>query len=559
MLLMSKLADPVSLLEEQVGDAPLGPAELPDERSPGETSPAESASPRRFARTAQSLLPRAYDALVVLWLTVFHHVLGVKYRFAQIAYDEHFFLIEGWSVLKGQIPYRDFQEFKPPVIFFVHALAIKLFGIEGLGFRKFLALLSLASFLAVTVALLSRRVNRLLVIAALMLMINHFYDDALHNGVINDAETLALDFFMLGTGVLLTRTKWERTQLVLGGALLALSPLSKEPMAFAVVAAWLSLLLLHRIEGGRKDAAQRFALFTIAGVAGVAAIWLAYMLATRSLDWYILQLKLNFAYTENYAYQRKWASRAPPGGVLAEIVRRLRQAYVNADHLAVFIPFFVALLTLPAWRKLVAVGALATSVASLYAVSVGAGFAPRYFIMGMTGTFFCVVLGAIALDAFAKRPSRDLSGWVGAACVAMALAMTWARFGTEWKQYASYVPPPPLVPQSDIDFVRAHTSAGDKIWTTDDPLLYIYTNRLNAFRGGIVLDEIIEYYPGNTDEERLSVIREGLVENRPKLVVFGNTMVSAPRKRRYTKVLVMPFLRDFGYVRLNDRFYKRPD
>lgn len=539
----------VSLLEDEVGDA-----------QPGQIrSPAERASPRRFAFSAQSLLPQAYDAIVVVWLTVFHHVLGVKYRFAQIAYDEHYFLIEGWSVLKGQVPYRDFQEFKPPVIFFVHALGIELFGLEGLGYRKFLALLSLASFLAVTVALLSRRIHRLLVVAALMLMIDHFYDDGLHNAVINDAETLALDFFMLGTGVLLTRTKWERTQQVLGGVLLALSPLSKEPMAFAVVAAWLSLLLLYRIEAGSKDAAKRFALFTIAGVAAVAATWLVYMLATRSLSWYILQLKLSFAYTENYAYQLKWASRSPPGGALAEMFNRLRRGYVNAAHLAVFIPFFVALLTLPGKRRLVTIGAAVTFAASLYAVSVGGGYADRYFIMAMTGTFFCVALGAMALDAFSKRSGRNLSLWVGAACSAMALVMTLPRFGAEWKNYGSYRPPPPLVPQSDIDFVRAHTSPGDKIWTTDDPLLYIYSDRVSAFRGGIVLDEIIEYYPGNTDKERLSVIREGLVENRPKLVVFGNSMVSARRKKRYTKALVMPFLRDGGYIRHSDRFYLRPD
>jgi hypothetical protein len=539
----------VSLLEEQIGDAPPGHIR----------SRAERASPRRFAFPAQSLLPRAYDAIAVVWLAVFHHVLGVKYRFAQIAYDEHYFLVEGWSVLKGQIPYKDFQEFKPPVIFFVQALGIKLFGLEELGYRKFLAILSLASFLALTVALLSRRINRLLVVAALMLMINHFYDDGMHNAVINNAETLALDFFMLGTGVLLTRTKWERTQQVLGGVLLALSPLSKEPMAFAVLAAWLSLLLLHRIEAGSKEAARRFALFTIAGVAGVAATWLVYMLATRSLSWYILELKLSFAYTENYAYQLRWASRTPPGGVVAEIFRRLRLGYLDAAHLAVFIPFFVALVTLQAQRRLVGIGALATFAASLYAVSIGGGFAGRYFIMAMTGTFFCVVLGAMALDAFFRRSGHNLSIWVGATCIALAIATTWQRFGAEWKSYGSYRAPPPPVPQSDIDFIVAHTSPGDKIWTTDDPLLCIYSDRENAFRGGIVVDEIIQYYPGSTDEERLSVIREGLEENRPKVVVFGNSMVSARRKKRYTKALVMPFLRDGGYIRHDDRFYLRPD
>lgn len=539
----------VSLVEDKAGDPPPSPRSTPE----------ADASLQRFPASARRLLPRAYDALVVLWLAVFHHVLGVKYRFAQIAYDEHYFLAEGWSVLQGQIPYRDFQEFKPPVIFLVNALGLQLFGLEGLGYRKFLALLSLAGFLAITVALLSRRIQRLLVVAALMLMITHFYDDGFHNSVINDAETPALTFFMLGGGVLLTRTKWQRTQQVLGGVLLALSPLSKEPMAFPVFTAWLSLMLLHRIESGSWGAAKRFARYTITGVAGVLATWLTYMLATGSLSWFILQMKLSFAYTENYAYQLRWASRTPPGGALAEMYRRLTQGYVNAAHLAVFIPFFAALLALRGQRRIVAAGAVATFIAALYAVSIGGGYAPRYFIMAMAGTFFCVVLGVIALDECAKRWGRYLPQGVGIASMGLALTMTWPRFHAEWKKYGSYQPQPPPVPQSDIDFVHEHTSPGDKIWTTDDPLLYVYSDRESAFRGGIVLDEIIDYYPGNTDEERLSGIREGLEQNRPKLVVFGNGQVSARRKRRYTKALVMPFLRDGGYIRLNDRFYLRPD
>jgi len=521
--------------------------------------PAENGSPKRFAFSAHDYLARALDVIVVVWLVIFHHVLGVRYRFAQIAYDEHYFLNEGWSVVKGQIPYRDFQEFKPPVVIFVNALGIELFGLDGLGYRKFLALLSLASFLALTIALLSRRTNRLLVVATLMLMINHFYDDGLHNAVINDAETLALDFFLMGIGVLLIRTKWERTQQVLGGVLLALSPLSKEPMVFAVGSAWLSLLLLHRIDSGGKASARRFALFTLAGVAGVAATWLVYMLATRSLGWYILQLKLNIAYTENYAYQVRWAARSPKGGELAEALRRLSQGYVDAPHLAVFIPFFVALVTL--WRKRTIVGVLAlvTFVAALYAVSIGHGFAARYFIMAMTGTFFCVTLGTIALDAVAKRSGSDLSLWLGVTWLGMALALTMPRFAAERKAYRTYKAEPPPVAQSDIDFVRAHTNPGDKIWTTDDPLLYVFSDRQSAFRGGIVLDEIIEYYPGDTDEERLSVIREGLEENRPKLVVIDNHMVGPHRKQRYMEALVLPFLEDHGYRPLDDRFYLRPD
>ena len=52
------------------------------------------------------------------------------------------------------VPYRDFQEFKPPMIFIVNALGLKLFGLEGMRYREFFHLLSLAGFVAIAVVIL---------------------------------------------------------------------------------------------------------------------------------------------------------------------------------------------------------------------------------------------------------------------------------------------------------------------------------------------------------------------------------------------------------------------
>jgi hypothetical protein len=283
------------------------------------------------------------------------------------------------------------------------------------------------------------------------------------------------------------------------------------------------------------------------------------MLVTRSLGWYFLQLQISFAYTQNYAYQLHWASRSPEGGIFAESFRKLGKSYVNSEHLEVFIPFFFALVILSRVRRLVGIGALVTAGASLYAVSVGHGFQPRYFIMAMTGTFFCATLGTVELDAYARRAGASMRNWVGATWIAIAIANTGPRLAAEWEKYGDYKAEPPPVPQSDIEFVRQHSGPGDKIFATDDPLLYVYSDRVSAFIGGIVLDEIIEYYPGRTDEERLAPIRERLIENRPKLVVLGDSIVGPRRKQRYFQALVVPFLRDGGYVQVNDKFYVRPD
>jgi hypothetical protein len=502
-------------------------------------------------------LARVLDALTLLAIVVFHHVLAAKSLRAPFGFDERYFLHQGWSVTKGMVPYRDFQEFKPPMIFFVNALGIGLFGLEGLAYRHILSLLSLAGFLALAVALLSRRTSRLLVVALVVLLIDHFFDRTFHDSSINSAETLSLDFFAIGCGILLTRTRWERTRDVAGAAFLALSPLSKEPLVFAAALAWVSVVLLRRSEATRPDAVKRFVVVTLASIAGVALVWLTYMLATRSLGWYLVQLKLNIAYTKNYARQLNWFPKAPPGGLLAEYGRRLQASYVNGPHLGAFLPFFAATVCLGTRsRRVAGAAALATAGAALYAVTIGNGFAPHYFIMAMTGTFLCAVVGAMALDAIATETSPGLRRWLGVAWMAIAVVTAFPRFSDEWGK--SYQPPTPPVSRADVDLVRAHSAPTDKIWTLGDPLLYVYADRLNACREGIVIDELIPYHPGNSDEERLSGQRAELLASRPKLVIFGEDPVSYQRKQRTINALVMPFLRDAGYVKLSDKLYARP-
>src|SRR5262249_11777619 len=158
--------------------------------------------------------------------------------------------------------------------------------------------------------------------------------------------------------------------------------------------------------------------------------------------------------------------------------------------------------------------------------------------------FLCAAVGAMALDAALRRAGDGVRRWVGASWIALALVITGPRLAAEWEKRDTYRPEPPPVPQSEIDFVRTHSDPGDRIWTTGDPLLYVFSDRATAFRGVIILDDVIEYYPGDTDEERLSGQREGLIVNRPKLVVFGDDQVGAHRKQRYMRALVMPFLHD---------------
>jgi len=506
---------------------------------------------------APQLLARVLDLVTLAFVVAFHRVMSAKAIHAPPGFDEHYFLWEGFSVTRGMVPYRDFQEFKPPMIMLVNALGLRLFGLHAMAYRQIFSLLSIGAFLAFTIALLSRRTSRLLVGALVAFMISHYFFSGFHDSSINNSESVGLFFFTIGTSILLLRTRWVRTQQIVGAAVLALAPLSKEPLVFVTLAAWLCLLCLHDVESGRFSA-KRFAIFTVAGAAGVGGIWLAYMLATHSLGWYIVQLKLSIAYTKNYAYQLGWFPKDPPEGVFAESWKRLRESYVNYTRIGPFVPLFAAALALSGRRFLVGCLSLCAVAAGLYAVTIGHGFAPHYFVMAMTGTFFAAAIGAIALDGYARRSGGGLRWWIGLSWVAGAFLALWSQFSDERVKQTSYVSSEPVVSPAELGFVRSHSARGDRIWTLGDPLLYVYSDRLNALREGNAVDELIDYYPGATDEERLAPQREELVHSPPKLIIFGDDAQSASRKQRITRALVNPFIKEFRYTKVGEKFYVRP-
>ena len=289
-------------------------------------------------------------------------------------------------------------------------------------FRYFFLLLAACAFAVVAVALLRRGVPRLVVVAALALMLNTFFDARLHEaGTLDTSETAGLCFFLLGVGVLLLRTRRSALQQGVGGALLALAPLGKEPFVFPTLFAWLTLAFLQEVEAADGEASARIAVKeflkrTGAGAVAVAVVWLLYMLVTRSLGWYLLGLRETMRYSADHNEMYGVFPKLPFFASWAECWRRLVAKYVNAAYLEAFAPYFAAALLLwPRRRGRLAVAVTGTFLAALYAVTIGHGFFGHYFIMAMSGSFFGAILGSVALGVRLEPVEKPFRRWVGLA------------------------------------------------------------------------------------------------------------------------------------------------
>ncbi|MFL5305480.1 MAG: hypothetical protein ACJ8F1_09705, partial [Polyangia bacterium] len=179
----------------------------------------------RLMRTATITL----DVLALAVTATVFLQMNKRFFYSPIGYDEEFFAWGGWSITKGLAPYRDFIEFKPPMVFITHAFAQLLFGFKNGGYRKFFTIFPLLSMLVLQGTLMARRIPRLLALALMLAIIVLFVNPAWHDTALSDAEGIGVSYYMLGLGCLLWEGRHAKATTILGGAFLSCCVLSKEP------------------------------------------------------------------------------------------------------------------------------------------------------------------------------------------------------------------------------------------------------------------------------------------------------------------------------------------
>ena len=154
-----------------------------------------------FITSRWRVAPLVGVALSVSLLAAFVYLYASARFFAPIAPDEEQFIWQGSLINNGDVPYRDFFEPKPPVIFFANALGLALFGFKDLLFRIVPTVVAVAALLFFYLAMIRRKVVPWLIAlltaqAALWLLGSDFHDNGL-----NDTETYGFCFTLLGFSI----------------------------------------------------------------------------------------------------------------------------------------------------------------------------------------------------------------------------------------------------------------------------------------------------------------------------------------------------------------------
>jgi hypothetical protein len=516
------------------------------------------------ARTSQGVrvgLRVAATLLALAATTTVFLLLNKQFFYAKAQYDEEFFTWGGWCIRRGLVPYRDFIEFKPPMVFLTHALAQALFGLENYGFRTFFTVFPLAATLAFQLALIARGVGRALATGAVIALVSIFVHASWHDTALTDSESIGLSYYLIGLALLLWEPRHIKLTTAAGGAFMSLCVLSKEPFLPIVAVSWLGMFWLR----GRPDTLRAsrvlYARYSLLGVGVVALMLLAYMVPTGALAPY-LEMASHYSRmyrdpTRSYCVMAGWVHPAPTWwGNVAQACARIRGAFLNEATLAFLGPFILpGAIFACVRRRPLFLCMLGAAAAALWAPTASNCMWRHYYNMSLAGVAFIL---AASLESIATAlAAADARLRMGVGVAALMLSLIHVGPDLNKQREAKYVRSPWPEPQPGLlAFIKANTTRDDRIFTTGTPALYAHADRVSAVRETNIIDQILGLYDGNTDEEKLRPIREQLVKNRPKIVFIDPE--HEPRKQRHYRALVKPFLAELKYRQINDRLYLLP-
>ena len=506
--------------------------------------------------------------LLTLRITAWYFaILNDNFLHSGLNFDESYFVWCGWMITKGFAPYRDFIEFKPPMVFITHAAAVKLYGFQHFEYRRFFAYFPLASLLSLQLAMISRRIDRWIALALTIAFVQLWVNPQYHDAALSDTESIGLAYYLFALACFFARTRLGTKLQWLGGAFFACTILSKEPFLPCVGMTWISIFLLDDGPGTFGQRARGYAFRTIGGGLVVVGLLCLYMVPTGSMRLYLDMVHRYFhVYRDAKQSYCVVLGRFHPTKPLNDLHmqwRLSRQSFVNSATLGFLAPFVAASVVF-IWKRsrLLFATVLIGVLAALWAVTASNCQWKHYYMMAMSGIFFALVVGLDSLTTHFWAMTRASRAFLGLAMLCTVFWHDWTRFDTERDLYGTRTSPAfeAKEPMAGVfAAVREYTGPNDRIVTTGAPSLYMQVDRISGMRESTTDDEILGFYDGDTDQERLSGVRAELMRSRPKLIILDSSPSGEHRKRRWRAALWDPFIHEFHYREVKSNIYLRPD
>ena len=134
---------------------------------------------------------------------------------------------------------------------------------------------------------MARGIGRMLATGSVLALLSLFVNQRWHDTALADSESIGLSDYLLGLAALLWEGRHVKVTTAVGGVLMSLCVMSKEPFLPIVAATWLGMFWLRGGVQPTRTSAALFARFSLLGVGLTAAALCLYMAATGALGPYL--------------------------------------------------------------------------------------------------------------------------------------------------------------------------------------------------------------------------------------------------------------------------------
>ncbi|MEI8344818.1 MAG: hypothetical protein WCG06_01965 [Candidatus Omnitrophota bacterium] len=503
-------------------------------------------------------LSLAFDIVSIYILAAFTLHLFGKYLPMPISHDESYFVWEGWNFLKGETPYVDFL-LKSPVLMFLNAMGIFLFGLKDFHFRIAVLCMVLPSVVLLYLALRRLGVYGLFAFIVVLHYVTVFFRPSFHDSSINDSEAYAAALAVIGLAMILWNSRGIQKPfqwtIFVSGFFLALAVLTKEPFVFSGIAIVAVFFIFHRMS--RSNYFGWHLPTVVVGGLTAGLFVFGYLAIRGSFFGYFEAMQINRIYAKYYVTDLFGIRFNSIAQMITYDLQKLHANYYNSPILFPLFPFYAAFL----WKYRLSFFTLVNVIGVLlgaYGISMGHFHATHYQLIGTVGLLLPAIYGALWLSDFLK--GKDIKylwlmvPFVVLCVISIGQCAQMAKQGIPKCAWYSY-----QFPENLRDPVKRFTGKNDYILLLENPMMYIFLERKHSFRWGLLLDELIRGYPGDTEQEKMRLVREEIEKKLPKLIYAPPTSQFWARQQKHLEGVVFPIIRKYGYTDLGDGIYVLKD
>lgn len=489
--------------------------------------------------TADPPNPIVRHAIALLLLGALVILLLHPYRNLPLGIDGSIFAAVGLHLDHDHVLYRDVWDHKPPLVFFLNALALDLFGETTPSIRNlqmFFGVLTVGCLYLILTALLGR-IKIPLISAVLFAFV--FYSPILYGGG-NFTEEYGVTFTLIGVlGIACWTVSMKRRScipLLLSGLGFGCATLAKEPFVLSALAWFLYVLLFSRRRG--KDLTC-----LLIGCVLPASPFVAYFWVHDALEEWFGVIAYGFQYAN--LHQEEDLIHATVEGLL-----RLNELIFSLSALltVLFLAGVISLRDREFLKRLryFPLFFLYWTVCNFAAAHLSGMFFIHYYLL-MAAPIVC--LAACGLLHLGRR-AASMSAWGRAALASVLLFLVVIDFALPRRLGDRSAIPDAAPPNPILEFLLDRKEPGDLLWASEGYLAkyYLETGMLSPTPRLAVFSHHLRVGPeGGIDESIAEEVHRDLMENPPRFIIGVNHLRPGLR----TEQGVEWFQLNFRYVPLD--------